>query len=260
MFVSDRLVQTLKLATEPCQLLNFKAADVGQLQSTDRVPALHWWIQGHTFISDARVLPLRCYDMIVGEDWLEAVSPVWVDYKTKVMRVTHHDNRITLQGVKDQLDSCPEISSNKLQSLHKSGMVACCIQLSEGFQQNELPDVLQYVSAIDSVESDSLPEPLQHLLTEFEHLFATPTALPPRHEADHQINLLPGAQPISVRPYHYSPIQKTEIENQLRDMLQSGVVRSSTSAFASSVLLVRKKDATWRLCRLPTLESHYCEA
>ena len=79
-------------------------------------------------------------------------------------------------------------------------------------------------------------------------MFATPTELPPVREADHQINLMPGAQPVRVRPYHYSSIQKSEIENQLKEMLQNGVVHHSSSLFASPVLLVRKKDGSWRFC------------
>lgn len=51
-----------------------------------------------------------------------------------------------------------------------------------------------------------------------------------------------------VRPYHYSPIQKNEIEAQLKEMLHNGVVRHSASSFASPVLLVRKKDGSWRFC------------
>jgi hypothetical protein len=123
------LVQQLKLKTQPCEQTQFKAADGGQLSCSEQVSGLHWWIQGQTFVSDARVVALRCYDMIVGEDWLEAVSPVWVDYNTKEMRITHKGKRVGLQGVRDQLHECPEISK-KLRGLIRNGGVSCCIQLS----------------------------------------------------------------------------------------------------------------------------------
>jgi len=42
------------------------------------VAGLQWSSQGHTFSVDAGVLPLKCYDVIVGEDWLEDCSPMWV--------------------------------------------------------------------------------------------------------------------------------------------------------------------------------------
>ena len=38
------------------------------------------------------------------------------------------------------------------------------------------------------------------------------------------------------------------IENAVREMLQSGVVRPSHSPYSSPVVLVKKKDGTWRLC------------
>ena len=43
------------------------------------------------------------------------------------------------------------------------------------------------------------------------HLFAWPgmKTLPPRRSANHRIPLVPGAQPVKVRPYKYSLIQKT---------------------------------------------------
>jgi hypothetical protein len=60
--------------------------------------------------------------------------------------------------------------------------------------------------------------------------------------------LLPGVQPVNVKPYRYSPQQKDEIERQIREMLKQGLIRTSQSPFASPVLLVRKKDGTWRFC------------
>lgn len=57
-----------------------------------------------------------------------------------------------------------------------------------------------------------VPEEIQQLLDQFKHLFAEPVGLPPKRDADHKIPLIPGAQPVKVRPYRYSPIQKTKIE------------------------------------------------
>lgn len=65
---------------------------------------------------------------------------------------------------------------------------------------------------------------------------------------DHSIPLLPGASPVNLRPYHYNPAQKTEIEKQVSDMLQQGVTQRSASPFSSPVLLVQKKDGSWRFC------------
>ena len=42
-------------------------------------------------------------------------------------------------------------------------------------------------------------------------------------------------------PYRYAPALKSEIEKQVADMLQSGIIESSKSEFSSSVILVKKK-------------------
>jgi hypothetical protein len=86
------------------------------------------------------------------------------------------------------------------------------------------------------------------LLTEFAKIFAPPFGLPPSRFCDHTIPLVPGATPVHIRPYRYPPAMKNEIERQVTAMLQSGLIQPSTSQFSSSVLLVKKKDNTWRFC------------
>jgi hypothetical protein len=96
-----------------------------------------------------------------------------------------------------------------------------------------------------ALSSDNL---LQLLLSEFANVFAEPTSLPPPCPFDHRIHLLPSTPPIAVRPYRYPQLLKDEIEKQCDDMLRQGIIRPSTSPFSAPVLLVRKKDKTWRFC------------
>jgi hypothetical protein len=41
---------------------------------------------------------------------------------------------------------------------------------------------------------------------------------------------------------------KSKIERQVHEILQAGLIQSSTSAFSSPVLLVKKKDKTYHFC------------
>jgi hypothetical protein len=51
---------------------------------------------------------------------------------------------------------------------------------------------------------------------------------------------------VNCKTYRYSPRQKDEIEKQVSQMLQAGTVIPSLSPFAFPILLVKKKDGSWR--------------
>jgi len=53
---------------------------------------------------------------------------------------------------------------------------------------------------------------------------------------------------VNLRPYRYSGLQKDSLERMVTEMLDTGIIRTSNSPFASLVILVKKKDSTWQLC------------
>lgn len=53
---------------------------------------------------------------------------------------------------------------------------------------------------------------------------------------------------MNQRPYRYAVHEKNEIDKMVKELLKAGTVQPSSSPYASLVVLVKKKDNTWRLC------------
>ncbi|MCO5604487.1 hypothetical protein L7F22_058654 [Adiantum nelumboides] len=74
-----------------------------------------------------------------------------------------------------------------------------------------------------------------------------PGELPPkRGDDDHMIELIPGSSPPNKPPYTVLQAQQEEIMRQVNELVEKGMVRPSSSPFCSPVLLVQKKDRTYR--------------
>lgn len=190
------------------------------------------------------MLNIGCYDPILGADWLDIHSPMWVHWRKKIMRFTHNKKRITIRGVQSKTIKCKRVSIHKLKGLlkHKQVDQIVLIQPADSHTVAALADDVTI-----PVTAATVPE-VQAVIQEFHHLFQEPKTLPPTRSQDHTIPLVPGAQPFKVRPYRYSPQQKDEIVRQVYDMLCHGIIRHSSSPFASPVLLVKKKDGQWSFC------------
>nr|GFC57163.1 retrotransposon-related protein [Tanacetum cinerariifolium] len=86
------------------------------------------------------------------------------------------------------------------------------------------------------------------VLVKFERVFELPTELPPQRAHDYQISPMPNTPPTNVRPYRHLPNQKDAIELMVKELLESIVIRTSQSPFSSPIVMVKKKDGSWRTC------------
>ncbi|CAO2144897.1 unnamed protein product [Urochloa humidicola] len=190
-------------------------------------------INGHQFLITLRILPLHCYDVILGMEWLEQHSPMMVSWKEKWMAFDHEDQHIKLQGVRSEFIQCSEITIQELFQLEQNDEVWC---------------ILEVLVTESSEVKVKWPDEIQQLIDKFANLFQEPKGVPPARSCAHEIPLLPGSQPFRLRPYRYNPAQKDEIERQVDMLLRNGMIQESVSPFASPILLVKKKTGDWRLC------------
>lgn len=69
------------------------------LQCTHEIPNCIVKIQGHCFKMNLKLLPLQCYDIILGIDWLEQHSPMEVHWKLKWLSLDYLGSKIQLFGL-----------------------------------------------------------------------------------------------------------------------------------------------------------------
>ena len=129
-----------------------------------------------------------------------------VDWQEKWLRIPYGDQFVVLQG--DNSDPPEQV------------LVQLCL-----------------TTTIDSQDDSVLSSPveIQLLINQFAPLFAEPTSLPPSRACDHEIPLIPGARPVNIRPYRYPPALRDEIEKQVAEMLDEGLIQPSASLFSCDI-------------------------
>ena len=153
------------------------------------------------------------------------------------------------QGVK-KVSLCDDNSGEKLKkqpNFHAKGS-----QIRSAIFTNKPMILLVYKEAyFNTNDLDSaIPSVAVSLMQEFDDVFAEdiPNGLPPLKGIEHQIDLVPGAS-IPNRPaYRSNPEETKELQRQVDELMMKGYIRESISPCAVPVLLVPKKDGTWRMC------------
>ncbi|GJU06524.1 putative reverse transcriptase domain-containing protein [Tanacetum coccineum] len=74
------------------------------------------------------------------------------------------------------------------------------------------------------------------------------SGLPPARPVEFHIDLIPGAAPVARAPYRLAPSEMKELSEQLQELSDKGFIRPSSSPWGASVLFVKKKDGSFRMC------------
>ena len=100
------------------------------------------------------------------------------------------------------------------------------------------------------VSESALPSCILSVLQEFQDVMPDelPDGLPPLRGIEHQIDFVPGASLPNRAAYRTSPEETKELQKQVQELLEKGYVRESLSPCAVPVILVPKKDGSWRMC------------
>ena len=102
---------------------------------------------------------------------------------------------------------------------------------------------------IRDVEADKGAVEKVPVVCEFPDIFPEELpGLPPDREIEFCIDIVPGTDPISMPPYRMAPAELKELNEQLKELLDKGFIRRSSSPWGAPVLFVKKKDGSLRLC------------
>ena len=182
-------------------------------------------ISGTLLTVDLRIMDMSEFEVILRMDWLIAYRIVIDCERRRVTAYTQDGNRMVFQGGRH--DILPQtVYESKCQG-QLVGWLASLTLEDEVRPDLDLPRVV--CECVD-VFPDELP------------------GLPPQRVVDFGIELHPGTTTISMTPHRIAPVELQELRVQLQELLDKGFIRPSTSPWGASVLIVKKRGKTLRLC------------
>ncbi|XP_058742330.1 uncharacterized protein LOC131614797 [Vicia villosa] len=242
--MQPRIAQHLNLTSTPITQFSVMVGNGSHLQCEGICNNVPLMLQNEVFHLPFYLLPIEGADIVLGMAWLRTLGPLQADFSIPSISFNHKKNNITLKG--DPTAHPTHTTFHQLKHLIHTNSVASFHLMI--FQNHEpTPNSLSTDDPLFKPPQTLQPE-IQTLLSNYQNIFHPQEGLPPNRPHDHHIPLLPNTPPINVKPYRYPHSQKTAMTTIIQDMLKEGIIKPSHSPFSSPVLLVKKKDGTWRFC------------
>ncbi|XP_056850830.1 uncharacterized protein LOC130500129 [Raphanus sativus] len=210
------------------------------------------------------VLPMDACHVLLGRPWQfdkKAVHDGFTnrhsfDHKGKKITLVPlspsevHQDQVQLRKNRDQDSKAdkPETSTRNSNFFVKESQVRKSLCSQKPFLLLVYKESLLASSSSDL--APEIPSEFLGILQDYSDVFPeeNPKGLPPVRGIEHQIDLVPGASLPNRPAYRTNPVETKELEKQINDLLEKGYIRESLSPCAVPVLLVPKKDGSWRMC------------
>ncbi|KAL4341195.1 hypothetical protein GQ457_08G021940 [Hibiscus cannabinus] len=98
-FLSLSAMKKLNLRVDKKASLKVVVADGGLLGTMGLCSKVEWQTQGHSFVTDFLILPLKNSDVVFGIQWLSTLGPIKWDFSKMSMEFRHSEQAVTLVGV-----------------------------------------------------------------------------------------------------------------------------------------------------------------
>lgn len=89
---------------------------------------------------------------------------------------------------------------------------------------------------------------LEEFLQEYKGVFKDPKGIPPKRDVENIMQLFRGSLLLNIGMYRQSVLEANEVKKQLHQLLEQSVIQPRTSPCGSPIIIVPKKDQTWRMC------------
>ncbi|GAB2295851.1 hypothetical protein Dimus_038383 [Dionaea muscipula] len=228
-FIDPSVVQAVDCCVMDTSPLKVAAANGELMTSVATCPNFTWKMSGKPFEANLKVLDLGSTNIVLGLDWMKEYYPITLDLQELKVSFKKDGQPIELKAIKNMTSQAMATRTTKATRGVKHGILCQSYSLS-------------------SIEQSDVPVAFKYIIEKYMDVFFEPNSLPPPRSHDHAIPLLPNSKPVNLRPYRFSHQQKTEVERLVDEMITTGVIQPSHSPFSSPVLLVKKKDHSWRFC------------
>lgn len=149
-----------------------------------------------------------------------------------------------------------EIKENKFAQILQQKIQNSELPNNENTKMEDVHDRTEYLmntlTLTDCTEEQKIE--IKELCFQFNEAFYIPGD-PFEHTdiTEHVIKLQPGTNPIFTRQYKIPQAQQQEVEKQLKELEQKGIIEKSNSAWNSPLILVKKhgendQTPSWRVC------------